>query len=144
MNKNKNKIVKIVCAAALVLAGFAGFIKADQTETIPCVTGQNTNSCAGVYYACAKMTNSAGAVWITPPAGTKTGTFTDASGFPSPYTSSAVVMRKSDQKTWCQTNSITFPATNSSYSMVVCITSTPPPTNGQPMTLQIQWSTNAP
>lgn len=87
------------------------------------------------------MTNSAGSIWLTPPTNTTSGTFTNASGFAPPFVSVAYVMRKSDFMTWCSTNSVTFPATNStSYQMIMYVKSTPPPpTNGQPVTLQIIW-----
>jgi hypothetical protein len=51
------------------------------------------------------------------------------------------VVRKSDQFPWCDTNSVNFPATNTtSYSLTVYVKSpVPPPTNGQPMNLQITW-----
>ena len=104
-------------------------------------TGQGSNSCSGVYYAYAKMTNSTGGLWLTPPAGTTSGIFTDASGFPLPYSSVVQVTRRNDGTTWCEATSVTFPATNTtSYQLIVYVTSpTPPPTNGQPMTLEIQW-----
>lgn len=128
--------------AVLLLIGNLGHLFADQIQTIPAVRGGGSGSCAGTYYALAKMTNSSGAFWIVPPTNTLTGTFRDASGFPPPYTSIVSVQRKSDQQMWCSsgTNVLTFPATNSSYAMAVYVTSSGlPPTNGQPMVLQVEW-----
>lgn len=143
--KNKIKRALGYVAVALLLAGFvAGIAWADPiTEVIHFTQGSGSSGsgCPGTYTGFAKMTNSAGSLWITPPTNATTGTFTDASGFGSPYASDAYVIRKSDFVTWCATNSVTFPATNStSYELVVYVKNTPPPpTNGQPMTLQITW-----
>jgi len=115
---------------------------ADQ-QSIPFTSqsGGSGSGCPGTYTGFAEMTNSAGTFWITPPTNTSSGTFTDASGLASPYVSVAYVTRKSDGLTWCGTNSVTFPATNSmKYSLMVYVKNTPPPpTNGQPLTLQINW-----
>jgi hypothetical protein len=112
-------------------------------ETIPFTqqSGGSGSGCPGAYTGFAKMTNSTGGLWITPPANTTNGTLTDASGFSAPYASVAYVSRKSDGLTWCDTNSVTFPATNStSYQLTIYVKNTPPPpTNGQPMNLQITW-----
>lgn len=146
---NKNKIIKFVCAAAVLAAGLNGCATAQQsptqqTDMATITTGTNVH--VGIFYATAKMTNGTGTFYITPPAGTQTGAFSDISGFPSPYSSSLVVTRKSDQFNWfTNNNTVTFPATNSSYSLTAYVTSlTPPPTNGQKLTLQIQWNTNSP
>jgi hypothetical protein len=87
------------------------------------------------------MTNSAGSVWLTPPTNATSGTFTNASGFAPPYVSVACVLRKSDLMSWCGTNSVTFPVTNTAqYSLTVYVKNTPPPpTNGQPVNLQVIW-----
>ena len=112
-----------------------------QSQFDKATTGQGSNSCSGVYYAYAKMTNSTGGLWLTPPVGTTAGIFTDASGFPLPYSSVVQITRRNDGATWCGATSVTFPATNTtSYQLIVYVTTpTPPPTNGQPMTLEIQW-----
>jgi len=140
----KNKISQIIYAAAVVLAGFIGYVALADTmsENIPFTSKSVSGTgCPGAYTGLAKMTNSTGTFWITPPTNATNGTLTDASGFPSPYVSVAYVMRRSDGMTWCGTNSTTFPATNStSYQLMIVVKSTPPPpTNGQPMSLQIQW-----
>ena len=143
MNKNtKLKIAKTL--TLLALAGFTACIAlADtQTETIPFTqqSGGSGSGCPGAYTGLAKMTNSAGTFWITPPTNTTSGTLTDVSGFPAPYVSVAYVKRN-DLTPWCGTNSVTFPATNSkTYALTVYVKSTTtPPTNGEPMTLQIIW-----
>jgi len=127
--------------ATLLLTGFAACVALADTEGIVTTFGQGSTSCIGKYYAYAKITNSAGSIWITPPTNTTSGTFTDISNFSTNYTSGVLVTRKKDLVTWCGTNSVTFPATNStSYQMTAYVTSqTPPPTNGQPLTLQIVW-----
>jgi len=128
--------------AILLLTGFAACVALADTQGIVATVTKGSTSCVGTYYAYAKMTNSAGSIWITPPSNTNTsGTFTDISNFSTNYTSTVLVTRKKDGVAWCGTNSVTFPATNStSYQMIAYVTSTlPPPTNGQPLTLQIEW-----
>ena len=140
-----------ICVVALVAAGcsFSGAVAQQSTETEvnKATVMTSSNQYVGVYYAKSFMTNSSGGLWIIPPTNALTGTFQDASGFPSPYSSSVLVQRRSDLAWWCtnNNNSVTFPATNSSYSLTVYVVSScPPPTNGQPMTLQVTWNTNAP
>src|ERR1043165_6277036 len=136
-----NKNTKLNITKNLTLLALAGFLAcvalADtQMETIPfTVKSVSGTGCPGSYTGYAKMTNSTGTYWITPPTNTTSGTLTDMSGFPSPYVSVAYVMRRSDQVTWCGTNSVTFPATNStSYQLMIVVKNPPPPpTNGQPM-----------
>lgn len=91
------------------------------------------------------MTNTTdGTLWIKPPTNAISGTLTDASGFVSPYVSVAYVKRKSDFVTWCGTNSVNFPVTNTAkYALTIYVKSPlPPPTNGQPLDIQITWQTN--
>lgn len=142
-----NKTTPILCATLLALAGLAvGLAKANETvNQSPGFTQQGGGSgsgCPGVWTGYAKMTNSAGTFWITPPTNATSGTFTDASGFASPYNSVAYV-KCNDLHTWCDTNIVTFPATNSkNYQLTVYVKSTvTPPTNGQPMNLQVTWQT---
>lgn len=129
-------------SAGLALACLqVGIAQADD-QSIPYTLKSGTlGSCPGSYAGYAKMTNSTGGLWITPPANTTGGTLTDASGFPPPYLSTAYVQRKSDLASWCATNSVSFPATNStSYELAVYVKSTSsPPTNTQPLVLQITW-----
>jgi len=125
----------------LALAGFMTCVAVADVQLIPfTVKTVSGSGCPGSYTGYAKMTNNAGTIWIAPPTNAVSGTLTDASGFPSPYVSVACVLRN-DLTTWCGTNSVTFPATNSkTYSLSVYVKNTPPPpTNGQPMTLQITW-----
>jgi hypothetical protein len=126
----------------LVLAGFAAGVVWADSEKIPFTkqTGGSGSGCPGAYTGYAKMTNSTGLFWITPPTNTSSGTFTDASGLGTNYISVAYVTRKSDGLTWCGTNSVTFPATNTDqYLLTVYVKNTPPPTNGQPMNLLVTW-----
>jgi hypothetical protein len=133
---------------AVVVMGFVGItvLAEPSSEWVSCTlqSGGSGSGCPGAYTGFAKMTNSVGTFWITPPTNVTSGTLTDMSGFPSPYVSVAFAEQKSDLKTWCDTNSVTFPAINStSYELFVYVKSTPPPpTNGQPMNLQIVWQTN--
>lgn len=145
MNKNtKLKIAQLL--TLLILVSLTACVNLtttsiSDTQCIPfTVKSVSGSGCPGSYTGYAKMTNSAGSVWITPPATATNGTFTDLSGFPSPYVSVASVTRLSDHATWCGTNSVSFPATNSNtYQLMVVVKNTPPPTNGQPMNLQIIW-----
>lgn len=105
-------------------------------------TGGTLSSCGGDYNGYANITNSAtGTMWFTPPAGTTNGLATDSSGFEAPYTSTIRVTR-SDNISWCGTNSVSFPVINTKkYKFVIYVQSTtPPPTNGQPVTLGLQWN----
>jgi hypothetical protein len=141
---NNNRMSKIVGTAALMLAGFMGCIASEVAQSDQAAVGQGSGSgCIGTYYAYAKMTNSSGTYWLTPPAGTTNGIFKDASGFPAPYASATTVIRRSDLTSWCAntTNGVSFPASSSTtYTMTVYVNSqTPPPTNGQPMKLQVTW-----
>ena len=143
----KNKTSKIIFAAVLVLAGFSGFIAlADpHTQCDSAKISVGTNSSFGKFYAYAKMTNANGVgFWIKPDTNivVSSGTLTDISGFPAPYSSYAVVTPFGSITNLYASNSITFPATNTlTYQLTVFVTSpTPPPTNGQPMTLQIKWN----
>jgi hypothetical protein len=145
MIKKTNRNIRCIITT-LALASFAACAAwADPTsETIPFTqsSGGSTNvHCPGAFTGYSKMTNSVGSIWITPPTNTTSGTFTNASGFPSPYVSIAYVFRKSDSVSWCGTNSVTFPATNStSYQFIMYVRSSPPPpTNGEPTMLQIIW-----
>lgn len=138
----KIKTHTMICAVVLVLAGLAGFVALADNQSDPFTPQTVTGSgCPGSTTGYAKMTNSAGGSWITPPTNATSATFTDASGFAAPYVSVVKVVRKSDQKPWCDTNSVTFPVTNSAqYSFTVYVKSPlPPPTNGEPMNLQIIW-----
>jgi len=126
--------------ATLLLTGFAACVALADTQGIVPTIAKGSASCIGTYSAYAKITNSAGNIWITPPTNITSGTFTDIStNVSTNYTSTVVVMRKKDLVTWCGTNSVTFPATNStSYQMVSYVTSSSL-TNGQLQTLQIVW-----
>jgi hypothetical protein len=130
-------------AAIAVFATWAAFADPiTQWDKAAVGAGGSTNdACPGLYTAVAKMTNSAGSTWLTPATNTSSGTFTDNSSFPPPYSSLVIVTRFSDRMSWCATNHVTFPATNTmQYQLVVYVKSaTPPPTNNQPLNLQVQW-----
>jgi len=105
------------------------------------VPHNGTVSCCGSYKGFANVTNSdTGTVWFTPPAGTTNCVATDASGLASPYVSVVKALRK-DFASWCGTNSVSFPVSSSKqYKFIIYIKNTPPPpTNGAPLTLDIQW-----
>jgi len=132
---------------ALTLIGFAACVAIADQQAIP-FTPQNSgtgSSCPGTWTGYAKMTNATdGTFWITPPTNVISGTLTDASGFASPYTSVTYVKSKNHlTQKWCDTNSVTFPATNTDkYSLTVYVkSSVPPPTNGQPINVQVTWQT---
>ena len=65
---------KIICASALVLAGFTGWVALAETQDDKATVGQGSGTgCIGTYYAIARMTNGAGIFWLTPPANTTNG-----------------------------------------------------------------------
>ena len=141
MNKLGLKF-KLAACAAVALAGLAAsFAWADQ-QCVPFSnkSGGSGTGCPGAYTGLLQLTNSAGTLWITPPTNATSGTLTDACGFATPYVSVASV-KCNDFMSWCATNSVTFPATNSKmYQLTIYVKSPlPPPTNGQPMNVQIIW-----
>lgn len=145
MKTMKNKTPQTICAILVLLAGFAaGLAWAADTisQAIPITvqSGGSGSGCPGTWTGYAKMTNAAGTFFITPPTNATSGTFTDVSGFAQPYASVACV-KQNDLVTWCGTNSVTFPATSSNtYLLTVYVKSpVPPPTNGQPINVQITW-----
>ena len=93
--------------------------------------------CSSTYYGKTFMTNSSGGLWIIPPSGTQTGTITDMSGYPYPYQTCILVQRRSDLAWWESTNSVTFPATNSSYSISFYV-QVPYPANTNKEAIQAQ------
>jgi hypothetical protein len=103
-------------------------------------SGGAGSDCPGPFTAYATMTNGAGSIWITPPAGTTNATLTDISVFPPPYASVAEAMRKSDLMTCCSDTTVSFPVTNgNSFGLKVFVIS-PPPTNSPfKLILQINW-----
>lgn len=138
-----NKTSKLLSLAVCVLAGFTGLVALADSQCDPAHTGVGTNSSFGKYYAYAKMTNGA-SFWIKPDTNivVRSGTLTDISGFSAPYGSYAAVSVFMSTNTYYGSNSVTFPATNTlTYQLSVFVTSPPPPpTNSQPMMLQIQWN----
>jgi hypothetical protein len=140
-NMKKNKTSKIIYAAAVLMVGVIGHIAMADTQVIPFTpkSSGTGGGCPGIYTGFATMTNSVGTFALTPPTNATSGTFTDTSGFGAPYVSVACVTCGLSK--WCDTNSVTFPATNSlKYSCTVYVKSPlPPPTNGQSISLQIVW-----
>lgn len=144
------KTSKIVCVGAIMMAGFINLAVAQQstqTQPLPATFSSGSNTYIGTYYAWVKATNSAGSILIMPTNGVQSCTIQDVSGYPSPYSSAFVVQRKSDGHWWYtnNNNSLTFPvAHGTNYTICLYVSSAPPPpTNGQPIMLQIQWSTNS-
>jgi len=139
----KNKILQIACATTLILAGFTTLMALADTQKDSVTFMSSSNGCCGTYYAYARMTNDKASTWIKPPTNivVTSGTLTDVSGFPSPYSSHASALKFGAATPTCGSNSVTFPATNTStYQLTVYVKSpTPPPTNSEPMTLQITW-----
>jgi hypothetical protein len=144
-NKNGNgHMYKIGCLIAVLFAGFTISVSAQQTENVMPTMGKVVGTgCPETYYALAHMTNGTGVIWLTPPAGTTNGIFKDVSGFPAPYASTTVSVRRSDLNPWCstKTNGVSFPASSTtSYQLTVYVTSkNPPPATGQPLILQVTW-----
>lgn len=99
--------------------------------------GGSGSDCPGTFTAYSIMTNSAGSIWITPPAGTTNAILEDVSGFPAPYASVASVMRKSDLMTWCAGNYVDFPVTNGDKFQLKMFVVSAVPTNA-PLNLQLQ------
>lgn len=150
---NKFKTFQILCVAAVVTAGcmYHGAVAQQSTteqQTDMATTGTNVNPFIGINYACARMTNGSttNIYSIQPPSNAVSCLFQDVSGFSGFYTSSLVVMRKSDGFPFYtnNNNSLIFPVTNkTTYTFTVFVKSPlPPPTNGQSMVLQTTWNTS--
>jgi len=146
----KNKTLKIATALGLFAGGFIHSDALAQScivEPLPATMSSGSNSYAGSYYAFVRATNSSGGLWIVPSNGVQSCTVSDISGFSAPYASMLIAARKDGAHTWYTNKncSLIFPVTNTiSYSINLYVTSVPPPpTNGQPLTLQIMWSTNS-
>ena len=143
IHKNKSIVGQILALLALtsLLAGSA-WAQQSSSQCLPFImkAGGSGSGCPGVYTGYAKMTNSIGSFWITPPTNTISGTLTNATTGGDPFAAVACVQRKNDVTIWCDTNCVTFPATNTAqYQLVIYAKSTPPPTNGQPILVQITW-----
>jgi hypothetical protein len=155
-----NNITKtgMMCLAAGILAGAVGCKSssekggaesgsAERSLINPYYDGgyngtPGSATCVGSYSGSAKITNSAtGTIWFTPPSGTTNGTATDLSGLSAPYSSVVLAMRKRDMMAWCGSNTVTFPASSTDqYKFTIYIKNMPPPpTNGQILTLDVQW-----
>lgn len=145
MKKNMTKLaVRSIALGALIgiIAGSAAL--ADQ-ETRPATVANNSVPCVGKYTAFAKMTNAYdGTTWIVPPTNTvvTNGLFSDLSGIPQPYASFATVVPPASLNYSCGSNHVKFAATNGGkYQLMVVITNSPSPvTNGQTLTLDVQWN----
>jgi len=134
----KHKIRSIITLLA-VTGLMVGVAWADN-QMIPITLQSGTGTgCVGSFVGYAKMTNSSGSVWITPPANTTTGTFADESSFDSNYVSIATVVCLTNPAPICGSNNVTFKASSKAkYELVVYVKSSPP-TNGEPLNLQITW-----
>lgn len=147
--KGKMKNIKtLIVSTILLLVGAvtqAAPTTNIETFSIPITSGYNGGTPVAcsltAYYGWAKMTNSSGTPVIIPPAGTTLGTFTDISGYPSPYFSSVIATRRSDGHPWCDQTSVTFPATNSISYVLTDFIQVPYPTiaTNMTITLQIVW-----
>jgi hypothetical protein len=147
---NKNKTLKTLSIVGIITAGFmhcGALAQSSMIQPLPPIMIPGSNSYAGAFYAYVKGTNSSGGFSITPSIGVQSCTVSDVSGFPAPYSSCVIASRRDTGHTWYtnQNCSLIFPVTNTlSYTIMLYVTSVPPPpTNGQPLMLQIAWSTNS-
>jgi hypothetical protein len=139
----KHNLAGVVCGfAVFTLIGLAtSMVKADnQIQPFTPKPGGSGSSCPGTYFGWVKLTNgTATSLYWTPPTNATSGTLTDVSGYGSPYVSVACVTSTA-MGSWCGTNSVTFPVTNSAkYTLTIYVKSSPPPTNGQPISASITW-----
>ena len=148
MNKHiKQNLGKTITALSLIgfTAGIAWAEQQQQNQPFTPQNGGTSSGCPGKWTGSAKMTNTLdGTIWIKPPTNAISGTLTDVSINASNYVSVACVKRLSDTMKWCDTNSVTFPVTNTAkYSLTIYVKSPlPPPTNSQPIDIQVTWQTN--
>jgi hypothetical protein len=147
----KRNLVVLTCLIA-AFALFAGNQKESTSSSSSLITQTSgsgavnmsggSTSCCGSYSGFANITNDAtGTVWFSPPSGTTNCVATDSSGLPSPYVSCIKAIRKGDLVSWCGTSSVSFPATsNREYKFIIYVKNTPPPpSDGDILTLDIQW-----
>ena len=146
---NKMQIMKIKpelkyasILAAVALAGYSASlasVPAFQGVAASVQAGGTGTDCPGPYTAVITLTNSAGSIWITPPAGETNAILTDVSPYPVPYASVVSAMRRIDGMYWCAGDSVTFPVDGTDkYQMKLYVVSGTV-TNGQPLTLQITY-----
>jgi hypothetical protein len=144
----KIKTLKIICMVTIALTSFTGLVVLADSSTVTenpnfqYITG--SNSIFGKFYVMAKMTNTVNGTYLVKPDTNivvSSGTFTDISGYAAPYSSYVVVGVSGKTNTYCASNNVTFPATNSlNYTLTIYVTSPPPPpTNNEPLTLQVHW-----
>jgi hypothetical protein len=122
----------------LLLAAAAHDARADTTniQAVPYHLSANTNApCLGNSTGYAYMTNSAGTMWLKPPANTVSGTFTDLSG----YALAIRVTRQLPVYSWCDTNAVTFTATSANNYELYIYMNNAGLTNGQLLTVQVVW-----
>lgn len=139
----KNRLLRLA-VITLVLAEFLRCVALADNQVVNPTMTSGSISC-GKYYAYGKATNSAGGTLITPPTNAVAVTVTDISGYPAPYSSAAAVWLQGAMLPTCASNTVTCSVTNTKqYQLLIYVTSpTPPPTNGQPLTIQYIWQTNS-
>jgi hypothetical protein len=135
----KLKIRGIIAGLAITGLAISMVWAQDQMAPFTMKTGTGAG-CVGSFLGYARMTNSIGTLWITPPPNTTSGTFTDLSSFGSNYVSIATVTCLTNITTpLCESNTITFKASSSAkYEFTVYVKQSPP-TNGEPLNLQVTW-----
>jgi hypothetical protein len=139
--------IRLWCAIAIFAVGcLAGIelLRADVIVTQSAFKKQSgkLGSCPGAYNGYTTLTNSSGS-WFSPPTNPvpSSCTVTDTTGLGTNFRATFFASRLSDGNTWCATNSLTIPVTNTDqYQFIEYITSpVPPPTNGQTLSYQLNW-----
>jgi len=140
------KTVSTLGILIMALAHISALAQSVVVEPLPASVSSGSSGFVGSYYAFVRATNSVGGLWLTPPSGAQSCTVSDASGFSAPYVSSLMASPKDGSQTWYATNNnnLFFPVTSTaSYAIILYVNSLPaPPTNGQPLMLEITWNTN--
>lgn len=137
---------KLKCTAAVLALALAGCWSSRASipffqDIFPqVVSGGQGSDCPGPFTGYSIMTNSAGSIWITPPAGVTNGILTDLSPYPAPYASVASVVRKSDLMTWCAGNYVDFPVKSGDrFQLKMFVISRMPTNTPVVLNLQVVW-----
>lgn len=137
------KMKRATLVVTIVLAGCWASLASDplfQNIFPQIASGGQGSDCPGPFTGYAIMTNSAGSIWITPPAGTTNGCLLDNSSYPAPYASVASAVRKSDLTTWCAGNYVSFPVSSGDrFQLKMFVVSAMPTNNPVVLDLQITW-----
>lgn len=109
----------------------------------PFLPGAGTKlTCPGTYKGKVTFLNPSNptTTWFLPEAGKNRCRLTDISGFPLPYTAKIEAV-DNRLNSWCGSSPLKFPIRQDGtrYQFTIFVTNCPPPNQGDPLQLQIDW-----